>query len=197
MRNSQRRHRVGTLAVAGLALLAGGRAARAQEGETTGEPVAAAHPLAPLTLLVGNWEGAIDGKLGTGRGVREYELVMGDLYLASRHRSVRLPQEKSPEGDEHEELGVFSFDRERGTIVYREFMGEGVVVRSPCTVDGMKVVCVAEAVESGPGIRARLTIEITDRYRFTETYDLAFPGRELERYFTNVWTRSPVSVDWD
>ncbi len=161
------------------------------------EPAEAPDPWAPLRLLVGTWEGEIDGRLGKGRGVRRYEFVVGDRYLLCRHVSVRLPQEKSPEGDQHEELALFSFDTERGQVVYREFMIEGVVVRSACEVDGMRVVCTSEAVESGPGIRARLTLEIADRYRFTEIYELAFPGRELELYFTNRWTRAPAPYAWD
>jgi hypothetical protein len=66
------------------------------------------------------------------------------------------------------------------------------VVRSPCQVEASKVVCVSEAVENGTGIRARLTLEITDRYRFSENYELGFPNRELEHYFSSRWTRSPV-----
>lgn len=158
-------------------------------------PAAPADPWGVLRQLVGSWEGEIDGKLGTGRGVRRYELIMGERYLLVRHRSLRLPQDKSPKGDQHEELDVFSYDRERKTIVYREFFSEGVVVRSPCQVEGSKVVCVSEAVENGTGIRARLTLEIADRYRFTETYELGFPDREIEHYFTNRWTRSPVPLD--
>jgi hypothetical protein len=127
--------------------------------------------------------------------VRRYELIMGERDLQVRHRSLRLPQEKSPKGDQHEELHVFSYDRDRRTIVYREFFSEGVVVRSPCQADANKVVCVSEAVENGTGIRARLTLEITDRYRFTETYELGFPNREVEHYLTNRWTRSPVPFD--
>ena len=157
----------------------------------------AADPWAALRQLVGTWEGEIDGKLGVGKGVRRYEMILGDRFLLARHRSVRLPQEKSPEGDEHEELAVFSYDRQRETIVLREFMSEGVVVRSPCEIDGNHIVCVAEAVESGPGIRARLTLEIADRYRFTEIYELGFPGREVELYFTNRWTRSAEPSLWD
>ena len=152
----------------------------------------------PLRLLEGAWEGAIDGKLGTGTGVRRYEFIMHGKFLMSRHISVRLPQEASPEGDEHEELGVFSYDSERKSLVLREFMGEGVVVRSPCTVDGMEIVCVSEAVESGPGIRARLTLTITDQYRFTERYEIAWSGdQELEHYFTNSWTRAARPHGWD
>ena len=92
------------------ALLALGPALLAQE---TTAPAATAEPWGVLRQLVGSWEGEIDGKLGTGRGVRHYELIMGD------------------------------------------------------------------------------------RYRFTETYELGFPNRELEHYFTNRWTRSPVSHAWD
>jgi hypothetical protein len=148
-------------------------------------------------MLEGTWVGEIDGKLGTGKGVRRYELILGDQYLLRRHVSVRLPQEKSPKGDQHEELGIYSYDSERKTIMLREFLIEGIVVRSPCEVQGMKVVCASEAVESGPGIRSRMTLEIEDRYRFSEVYELAFPGRELEVYFTNRWTRSPTASDWD
>jgi hypothetical protein len=175
-----------------LALVALGISVPAEEVAEPSEP---ADPWGPLKLLVGTWQGEIEGKLGAGTGVRRYELIMSDRYLLSRHLSIRLPQEKSPEGDQHEELGVFSFDRERKTLVYREFMQEGVVVRSPCNVEGTKVVCVSEAVESGPGIRARLTLEITDRFRFTEVYELAWPGKGFEHYFTNRWTRSAVFRD--
>ena len=142
------------------------------------------------------WEGAIDGKPGTGLGVRRYEFLATDRFLVARHRSVRLPQEKSPAGDEHEELAVFSIDENRQALVLREFMGEGIVVRSVCEIDANTVVCTSEAVENGPGIRALLKLEIVDRFRFTETYAIGWPGRELEPYFTNQWTRSPGAVPW-
>ncbi|HSR68237.1 MAG TPA: hypothetical protein VLU25_09870 [Acidobacteriota bacterium] len=168
-----------------------------EEEEQEAEPKGQADPWGPLKLLVGTWEGEISGKLGTGKGLRRYRFILGDRFLESRHVSVRLPQEKSPEGDQHEELGVFSYDSQQKRLVYREFMKEGVVVRSACEVDGMKVVCTSEAVESGPGIRARLTLEISDAYRFTEIYHLGWPGRELEHYFTNRWTRTVRPHDWD
>lgn len=186
-----------TLLVAILVLPAQIGLVRSQQEPPRKESEASADPWAPLKLLEGVWEGDIDGKLGQGRAVRRYRFIMDGRYLLCRHRSVRLPQASSPDGDQHEEIGVFSYDRERKTIVYREFLNEGVVVRSSCKVDGMKVVCTSESVESGPGIRARLTLQVTDRYRFTEKYELAFPGKELELYFTNRWTRSPLPIDWD
>lgn len=150
-------------------------------------------PWGPLRHLEGHWEGAIEGRLGTGKGLRSYEFVLGGQFLFYRHASVRLPQEKSPGGDHHRELAIFSYDRERKSIVLREFMIEGVVLRSPCEVTENRVVCVSEHVESGPGIRARLTLEFESPHAFTEVYELAFPKDEtLKHYFTNRWTRVPV-----
>jgi hypothetical protein len=180
-----------------LLALAPGTVSRASEPEAESQPAADVDPWGPLKLLAGAWKGEIDGKLGTGEGFRRYELILADQYLVRRHVSVRLPQEKSPAGDQHEELAVYSFDSERRTIVLREFLIEGVVVRSTCAVDGMTVVCASEAVESGPGIRSRMTLEFEDRYRFSERYELGWPGKELELYFTNRWTRSPTPDGWD
>jgi hypothetical protein len=144
-----------------------------------------------LRLLEGSWEGKIDGRLGQGVGQRTYEFIFDGVYLVSRHASVRQPQEKSPEGDHHRELGVYSLDRERGTIVLREFMEEGFVLRSTCEMEPRRFVCTAEAIESGSGMLSRLTVEISDQYHFVEIFELASPGEELQVYFTNTWTRVP------
>ncbi len=191
MSKSRRLKRAGWSVGVTMTLMAPGAQVRGQE---TPRPEAWS---SALELLAGTWEGEIDGKLGVGKGMRRYEFVLGGRFLLSRHLSVRLPQAKSAKGDQHEEIGVFSYDTERKTIVYREFMVEGVVVQSPCAVTGTKVVCTSESVESGPGIRARLTLEIADRFRFTEKYELAFPGEELQPYVTVHWTRSAVPRGWN
>lgn len=158
---------------------------------TQQEPATEDDHWALLRLLVGRWEGAIDGRFGTGVGVREYEFILDDNYLKLEHASVREPQERSPAGDHHRELSVFSFDGERKKLVLREFMGEGFVLQYVCDVDGRRVICVSEQVESGPGMRARLTLEIHSAYRFDEVFELASPGADLEVYFTSEWTRVP------
>lgn len=76
-------------------------------------------------------------------------------------------------------------------MVLREFMVEGYVIRSACEVEPMRFVCTSEHVESGTEIRARLTVELTDPYRFLEIYELGFPGEEMKVHFTNRWTRVP------
>ena len=160
-------------------------------------PLAAQNPTAPdpekwgpLRHLEGRWEGAIDGSLGTGVGLRHYEFFHEGQYLMRRHASVRMPQEKSPNGDHHREIGIYSYDSKRKTIVLREFMIEGVVARSTCEIDGMKVVCVSEHVESGEGITSRMVVEFKNPFEYTESYDLSFPDGEKVQ-FENRWTRLP------
>ncbi|MFQ5525446.1 MAG: hypothetical protein ACE5GX_04225 [Thermoanaerobaculia bacterium] len=108
---------------------------------------------------------------------------------------MRLPREKSPKGDYHRELGVFCLDRERDTIVFREYIIEGFVLIYACEVEPMRFVCTTERIENGTGRAARLTIEIESRYRFREIFELASPGAELEVFFTNTWTRVPALSD--
>jgi len=146
----------------------------------------------PLRLLVGTWDGAIEGRLGTGTGVREYEFILDESFLLFRQASVRMPQELSPAGDHHRELSIFSYDSDRDTIVLREFFVEGVVSRYACDIEGSKVTCVAEHIENGSGMQARLVLEIHDAYSFDEVFELAFAGDDLSVYFTNRWTRRPV-----
>jgi hypothetical protein len=75
-------------------------------------------------------------------------------------------------------------------------MSEAIVIQSPCAVEGAKVVCKSEGVESGPGVRTRLALEIAGRYRFTELDEIAWPNKEPEHYFTVQWTRSPAPAGW-
>ena len=162
-------------------------------GSALGQATAASREdaFALLGDLVGSWEGTIEGSLGTGTGVRDYELILDDQFLLWRHASVRLPQPSSPEGDHHRELGVFSYDTERERLILREFMVEGVVDRYVCELEDRRIDCVAEHVESGPGISARLTLDIHDAYRFDERFELMLPGNERPIVFTNRWSRVP------
>lgn len=148
-------------------------------------------PWALLRLLEGTWQGDIGGELGTGSALRDYEFILGGTFLMSRHVSVRLPQERSLQRDQHEEIGVFSFDRQQGRLYYRRFVIEGFVNRYACEAAKSRLVCTTEHVEGGTGMKARWMLDISSRYRFEETFELAWPGKELAALFTNSWTRRP------
>jgi hypothetical protein len=178
-------------ALAWSSLAASAVAAPVEEEQPVEEQAQKTDPWAPFQLLEGDWEGAVDGIFGQGTARRSYELILDGKFVLMRHASVRLPQEKSPKGDYHRELTVYSFDSERETIVMRAFIVEGYVLRYTCEVEPKRFVCNTESVESGTGMQARVTIEIADAYRFDETFELASPGQELKVFFTNSWTRVP------
>lgn len=184
-----RRRRLGVAAATTAVLLAAAQGTAAQSPDANRQ--AGGDPWEPLRLLVGNWSGGIDGALGQGTGHRSYAFVMDGRYLVQRHASLRLPQPDSPAGDYHRELAVYSYDRQRRTIVLREFMEEGFVLTYHCATEPLRFVCTSEDVESGPGMRARLTIELEHEYRFRESFELADAGEELKLLFTNTWTRVP------
>ena len=54
-------------------------------------------------------------------------------------------------------------------MILREFMIEGVVTLCVCEMEPKRFVCTSESVESGPGIRSRLTIDIADRWSNART----------------------------
>ncbi len=149
-------------------------------------------PLARLDFLIGNWHGEIDGKLGTGTGERVYERVADGTYVMMRHESRRPPQPKSPNGDKHHEISIYSWDRTGERLVLRQFVSEGFVNQygcSPIEPPAIGFVCVTESVESGPGVRARTTLTKISDNLFEERFELAWPGEELELLLTNRWHR--------
>lgn len=141
--------------------------------------------------LVGAWEGQLDDRFGTGSGHRKYELIFDDQFLVGWHSSLRLPQESSPEGDFHRELSIYSFDADRNTIVLRQFLIEGFVLQFTCNSEPMRLVCVSENVENGAEMSARLTIEFENKFRFSEKFELAGPGEDLQPFTAITFTRVP------
>ena len=188
--NQRHERAVRRIAVASVVIMA--ILSTAEKGRSQEAP-AQEDPWQLLRTLEGTWAASISGRLGTGEGIRAYEFIMDRRFLQLTHESVRLPQPQSPSGDHHRELGVFSYDTTRGTIVYRQFIVEGFVLRYACEADETerRLVCLSESVENGEGLRARETIELTSDHTFEETFELADPGEDFKVLFTNHWRRKP------
>ncbi len=137
----------------------------------------------PLTYFLGSWEGEVSGMSGQGVSERTYELAIQDVYLSFKNMSSFEPQEQNPEGEVHEDWGIFSFDKKRELFVLRQFNVEGFVnqyVMDSVSADGKTMVFTTEAVENGPeGLRARLVVTIEGEDSFTEQFQLAFPGKDF------------------
>jgi hypothetical protein len=148
----------------------------------------------PFRFFFGEWGGNGEGEPGISRSDRDYSLVLHDRFIQIRNRAVYEPQEKNPEGEVHEDLGLLSFDKRRGMHVLREFHVEGFVNQyliDTTEVGKARIVMTSEAIENiAPGWRARTTYEILSDDEFREEFDLAGPGKDWERYSATNFKRS-------
>jgi hypothetical protein len=154
-----------------------------------------ADPWADFKYFVGAWEGSGSGKPGNGSGQQVYELVLGGRFLHMRNAAVYPPQPKNPKGERHEDWSLMSYDRGRGKYVWRQFHGEGFVnqyvLERP---DARTFVWTTESIENiPPGWRARETIRIVDENEFTQTFELAEPGKDFEVYAQGEMHRRPAA----
>ncbi len=149
----------------------------------------------PLRFFLGDWTGAGTGRPGHSQVERSFRLTLADQFIEIRSRSLYEPQERNPAGEDHREIGLLGYDRERARYILREFHVEGFVLQyvlaSPAT-DDAPCVWETEAIENmPPGWRARTTWEILAADSFRETFDLARPAEEWARYITTVLHRVP------
>ena len=163
-------------------------------------PVAAAgqspggSPLSPIQPMVGKWQGTSEGQAGTGTVTREYRWILGDRFIEEINRSTYPAQEKNPKGEVHEHRSIFSFDRARKTIVFRQFHIEGFVNQytlEPTTTPHV-LVFVTEAIENIPkGYRGRETYTFISDNEFEELFEIAEPGKEFAVYSKTRLKRVP------
>jgi hypothetical protein len=136
-------------------------------------------PWAPLRSLEGAWAGDSKGKPGVGKAERTYQFILNGKFLHSKHQGV-YPKET------HEDWGLISYDRDRKAFVLRQFHVEGFVnqyVWTPADSTTGNIVFTSEAIENIPaGWRARETYKLISRDEFTETFELAGPGKEFAVY---------------
>jgi hypothetical protein len=165
--------------------------ALAATSTANGQP-AGPDPFAPLSPLIGRWAGTSEGQPGNGTVEREYERMFATRFVRVRNRSVYAPQEKNPKGERHQDEGIFSFDRARKRLVFRQFHTGGFVnqyVEDPAAT-AKAIVFTSEAIENIPaGFRARETYTILSSDAFEETFELAEPGKPFEVYSRTRLTR--------
>ncbi len=147
----------------------------------------------PLKSLIGKWTGESEGQPGKGKYERSYELVLNKKFIEVKNKSTYPPSANKPKGEIHEDHGFISYDRSRKTFVLRQFHTEGFVNQyktDSISPDGKTIVFISESIENIPsGFRARETYQIINNDEFTETFELAEPGKEFEVYSKAVLKR--------
>lgn len=148
---------------------------------------------APFAFFLGSWKGTGKGEPGVSQLERKYEVILGNMFLEVKHKSIYAPQPKNPKGETHEDLGFVSYDRGRKQYLFRQFHIEGFVIHyrlDSLSEDGKVMVFLSESIENIPaGWRARETYRVFSDNEFVETFELAGPGKEFSVYSENRFTR--------
>jgi len=148
---------------------------------------------APVRFLVGEWEGTASGEPGTGTVSRRYEVILKERFLSERNQSTFPPQEKNKAGEVREHLSLFSHDRKRNTLVFRQFHQEGFVVTyvlNRALGSSTKLVFESEQMENVPeSWKARETYERKADNEFIETFELSQGGKPYTVYSRNHFKR--------
>jgi hypothetical protein len=108
-----------------------------------------------------------------------------------RNRSIYPPQQRNPDGEAHDDLGLYGFDKARERIVFRQFHVEGFVNQYTAVIDTPEaIVFESEMIENiPPGWRARETYRFPTIDTLEEVFELAEPGMEFTRYSSCRLTR--------
>lgn len=146
-----------------------------------------------LKPFAGRWRGVTQGEPGKGTVERQYQFIFKAKFLRETNTSTYPPQKKNAKGEVHHHFSVFSYDRQRKKIVFRQFHQEGFInqyVLESASPDGKRLVFVTEAIENiPPGWRARETYTVASDNEIAERFELAAPGKEFELYSENRLTR--------
>ena len=151
-------------------------------------------PWAAIRFLEGDWVGAAEGAPGVGTVHRSYEFILGYRFLSERNVSAYAPRQPQTGVELHEHWSILSYDKRRKLLVLRQFHQEGFVnqyVLDPEKSSGTRLVFVSESFENlDPRWKARETYDLAPPNSFTETFELAEPGKDFTVYSKNAFRRA-------
>lgn len=143
----------------------------------------------PLKFLEGKWEARNKSSIVT----QEYQFILNSKYLQMKTRAVFEPTEKNPEGEVHEDMGIFSYDHSRKKFILRGFYVEGFVnqyVLEDIPEDGKSYTFITEKIENAPpGTQAKLIFRVIDKDEVEQSFYVAWPGKEYNCYSINTLKR--------
>jgi len=147
----------------------------------------------PLKAFVGSWKGTSEGQPGKGKYERSYQFVLNKKFIEVRNKSTYPPSNDNPKGEIHEDIGYISYDRIGKSFVLRQFHVEGFVNQykvESISRDGNTIVFISESIENIPGgFQAKEIYQWSSENEFTETFEMAEPGKDFEVYSKAVLKR--------
>jgi hypothetical protein len=177
-----------------LLAVALGAAAEGATPTPTSNPILLTDPWASLRFLEGDWVGTAEGEPGVGTVHRSYQFILGYRFLHELNVSAYSPKQPNTGGELHEHWSFISFDRKRKLLVMRQFHQEGFVnqfVLDPDQSSPRRLVFVSEGFENlDARWRARESYDLLSDDAFTETFELAEPGKSFQVYSKNSFKRA-------
>jgi hypothetical protein len=147
--------------------------------------------LKPLEKLIGTWDGSGKGPEGPSAVSRKYEVILKGHFIEMTNRALFNPARKNPSSP-HEDLGIFSYDRDKKKIIFRHFVSEGFMNQYIVTVskDGRIITMETESIEN-------LAVEHSTRYEiiftglngFSEKFYVSSSGKKQQCLITNEFER--------
>ncbi|SRR5260370_22019728 len=143
-------------------------------------------PWTALRFLEGKWEGRASGEPGKGVSSREFIFDLNGRFLSARNKSVWEPKSNGAKPEIHEDFGMYSYDKALKKVVLRQFHVEGFVneyTLDSVGEDGKLIEFTTVRIENiAAGWRAKEAYHILSPDEFVETFSLAAPGKDFEKY---------------
>lgn len=140
----------------------------------------------PFKPFIGKWQGTGGGEPGTGTYQRSYNFIFNNNFIEIRNKSIYPPGASNPQGEIHEDLGYFSYDKFRKTYVLRQFHIEGFVnvyYLDSISPDRKTIVFRTNQIENiPPGWEAKESYHIINNNEIEESFELAEPGKSFTPY---------------
>jgi hypothetical protein len=146
-------------------------------------------PWQPVRFFIGHWTGTAEGEAGNGTVDRTYEFILNEHFIQERNTSTYPPQEKNKSGEVHNHISIISYDKQRKTLMLRQFHVEGFVnlyALNQAASNAKRLVFEIERFENFSNEwKARETYDFVSNDEFIETFELAPPGKPFQLYSRN------------
>jgi hypothetical protein len=144
-----------------------------------------------LEWLIGQWHGSSMGRGSQGDIHLAVEYDLDKRFLMFREE-LALTAATSVAGTRESWMGILGANTSGSGFVLRMFSTTGFVTRYRVTLDGGEIHFGPEGGEQPPpGWLFRRTMERTGEAEFTETVQVAPPGRPFFEYYTAKFIRVP------
>ena len=139
-----------------------------------------------LKPFVGEWKGEGGGEPGKGKYERSYQFILNKRFIEIKNKSTYEPTTQHPSGEVHEDIGYFSYDNGRKTLMLRQFHVESFIIQyrvDSISSDKKTIVFISESIENIPsGYRAKETYRLVSDNEIEETFEIAEPNKDFAVY---------------